>query len=107
MTRSSNEEPIPFKMIPDEPAAHHYQQPTMLVAPAEVETVIDGPTLEQWVKAGYDGSRYPGHEAFARKRDHLRPPIEMEMADDAEHHDEEHLEVHDDEHGATHVPSVK
>lgn len=32
------------------------------------EKVFDGPTLEDWINMGYDADRYPGADAFMRKR---------------------------------------
>lgn len=82
--KSVYEQPIPFKSVPDEPQALHYQQPCSSAEQVTQERHFDGPSLEEWTKAGYDPTRYPGRDAFMRVRpaqpqqmpQHVEEPVE-------------------------------
>lgn len=73
---------------------HKHLDPSALATPVE-EREFDGPTLEQWVANGYDAARYPGEDAFMRKKifvkaDHIaQEPVEQEhdASGDEEHHE--------------------
>lgn len=111
MARSPYEEPIPFVSVPDAPRARHYEMPRdehgNVPTSAELERVFHGPTLEQWVEAGYDPERYPGEDAFMRvvPTPPPLPPAEEHIVEDetllpeerAEHHDESAVEMEAEE----------
>lgn len=89
--------PAPLSIIP----VHKPRDPS---APKIVEErVFDGPTLEDWVKAGYDPARYPGTDAFMRKKMHVNvDQMVDEKAITGEHNPAAEVEpahaITDDEH---------